>query len=59
MPTRGRLFLIEVNDLDPGLLPNALAGVREGAGRPARHAERHQALDELVAQAQALKMGYE
>ena len=29
------------------------------ADQPARHAERHQALDELVAQAQALKMGYE
>ena len=29
------------------------------ADQPARHAEGHQALDELVAQAQALKMGYE
>lgn len=29
------------------------------ADQPASHAERHQALDELVAQAQALKMGYE
>lgn len=29
------------------------------ADQPARNAERHQALDELVAQAQALKMGYE
>ena len=27
------------------------------ADQPCRHAERHQALDELVAQAQALKMG--
>lgn len=29
------------------------------ADQAASHAERHQALDELVAQAQALKMGYE
>lgn len=29
------------------------------ADQPASHAERHQALDELVAQVQALKMGYE
>ena len=29
------------------------------ADQSASHAERHQALDELVAQAQALKMGYE
>jgi hypothetical protein len=29
------------------------------ADQPASHAERHQALDELVAQAQAFKMGYE
>jgi len=29
------------------------------ADKPASHAERYQALDELVAQAQALKMGYE
>lgn len=29
------------------------------ADQPASHAERHQAFDELVAQAQALKMGYE
>jgi|TARA_R110000822_G_scaffold209083_10_gene344976 HTH-type transcriptional regulator / antitoxin HipB len=29
------------------------------ADQPARHAVRHQALDELIAQARALKMGYE
>lgn len=39
------------NPVAPNFLPDA--------DQPARHAERHQALDELVAQAQALKMGYE
>jgi len=41
--------------------PNDLVAARSlsDADQPGRHAERHQALDELVAQAQELKMGYD
>ncbi len=68
-----RRFVREVADFADGALGGelSLSGLSSAptdsiaarplsdADQPASHAERHQALDELVAQAQALKMGYE
>ena len=34
LPACGQLFLVEVNDVHLGLLPNELAGVHEGAVQP-------------------------
>lgn len=40
VPAGGQLLLIEVSDVHFGLLPNGLAGVHEGAVRPASQGDR-------------------